>query len=99
MGNGSQGVVYLVKKSEEYFAIKTIELYNFLSQDDFEEDFFDNKSEEEILKILNFKELNIYERLNHKNILELKQHFIRRKNDSIELCFVFSYCDLGKKST
>eukprot|EP01080_Neovahlkampfia_damariscottae_P006925 gene6925-11088_t len=98
LGNGSQGVVHLVKKNDEYFAIKIIELYNFLSQDEFDEDFFDGKSEEEILKILNFKELNIYEKLNHKNILELKEHFIRKKNDSIELCFLFSYCDLGDLS-
>jgi N-acetylneuraminic acid mutarotase len=95
LGGGSQGLVYLVKKkdSSEVYALKTIDL----SQEEDEE--LDKKSDEEILKSLfHLREIKIYQQLNHKNIVEMKDHFIRRKHETVELCFLFSYCDVGDLS-
>ena len=90
LGSGAQGIVYLGKKqyTNEKYAVKAMVLD--LNEED------EKKDSSEIMKIIpGLKEIQIFEKLKHKNVLNLVEHFIRKKFERVELCFVFPYCQQG----
>eukprot|EP01080_Neovahlkampfia_damariscottae_P008813 gene8813-763_t len=91
LGSGAQGIVYLGKKqyTNEQYAVKSMVLDQLTEEEE-------KKEVSEIMELLpDIKEIQILQQMRHINVLNLVDHFIRKKFDRVELCLVFPYCEQG----